>query len=88
MQEQKQAAPDKASVVFYGFPEKGHDQIQLQEWLEFLDCPYIITSQYRIGRRVDSTSANPCPIKVELRSSCEANLLLLIAKNFRREAYY
>ena len=36
MQEQKQAASDKASIVVYGFQGKGHVQIQLQELLEFI----------------------------------------------------
>ena len=87
-QEQKQAAFDKASVVICGFPEEGNDQVQLQKFLEFLNCPSIISSQCRIGHSINSASTNPCPIKIQLRSSSEANLLLSTEKNIRREEYY
>ncbi len=85
MREQQKAITNKSSIVIYGFPEEGKDIAQLQEMLDFLNCQCDVTRSTRVGREYNGKVR---PIKMELRTSSDASIILSRAKYLRHNAYY
>ncbi len=89
IREQQKASTARASVVVYGFPEEGKDNVQLLDMFDFINCRCDIVRHTRIGRDPrQSKTSSIRPVRVELRSISDTNLVLSRAKHLRRDTYY
>jgi hypothetical protein len=86
IREHQQISANEVCIAVYGFPEEGHDKEQLQEMFDYLGCACCIVGQSRVG--LSARSNLPRPIKLELKSATDANLLLSKARFLRRDDYY
>jgi hypothetical protein len=75
--------------VVYGYLEGGNDRNELMDMFEYLRCRCDVVYHTRIGRAVSGRhDLTGRPIKVELKSSSEANSIIANAKYLRDEPYY
>ena len=88
IREQQKVITEKSNVVVYGFPEEGHDDAQLHEMLDFLECRCDFTRSSRLGRSSYQGGATARPLKLELRSANDASNILSRAKHLRHDDYY
>ena len=89
MLEQRKEDSKKSTLVIHVFPEDGHDHIDLTDMLSFLRCRYGIIRHACFGQVGNiEKKLRVRPIKIELKSVGDANLILSNAKYLRNNAYY
>ena len=77
------------TFVIHGFPEDGQDHVDLTEMLSFLICRCDIIRRARFGQVENiEKKLRVHPIKIELKSVGDVNLILFNAKYLRNNAYY
>jgi hypothetical protein len=85
MKEQQQVLADKCCIAVYGFPEEGSDETQLEDMLYYLGCSGMMFHYSRIGKNTDNKTR---PIKLELCSLNDKNIVLSRSSRLRDDNYY
>ena len=89
MLEQRKEDTKKSTLVVHGFPEDSHDHVDLTDMLSFLRYRCDIIRHARFGQIGNiEKKLRVRPIKIELKSVGDANLILSNAKYLRNNAYY
>ena len=89
LHEQRRVDADGSTIAIYGFPEEGNDYEEIMHMFAFLRCRCDIIHQSRIGYAANrSKESKKRPIKVQLKLSGDAKLILSNAKYLRNNPYY